>query len=92
MSKSIFSERELNLIKYYSVHQPLIGSLIFFFCVLAAPIGFAIYGFLSKDTVAMLVAFGGLLVFIVWYIYSAMKNEKAINNIFNKILDNEFSN
>ena len=91
MSELNFSEEELNLIKYYSVRQSTLRSLVFYFCVLAAPVGFAFYGVVNQDSTAILVAFTGLLVFIVWYISASMKNEKTINSIFNKILKSELS-
>jgi len=91
MSNQNFTEEELNLIKYYSVRQPVSRSVIFFVCVLAAPIGFAFFGVLNKDVIAMLVAFSGLLVFVIWYLGASMKNEKALNQVFNKILKNELS-
>jgi len=91
MSKLNFSEKELNLIKQYSVQQSLLRTLVFYVCVLSTPIGFAVYGALSRDTTAMFVAFLGLLAFVVWYISASMKNEEAINDIFDKILKNELS-
>ena len=89
MSKSLYSEKELNLIKYYSVKQPLMRLVTFYVCVLAAPISFAVYGVFNEDPLAIFVAFTGLLVFTVWYISSSMKNEEEINSIFNKVLENE---
>ena len=91
MSDLNFSEKELNLIKQYSVRQPLSRTIIFYLCVLAAPIGFAVYGALNKDPIAMFVAFLGLLVFVAWYISASIKNEKSMNGIFDRILKNELS-
>lgn len=86
-----FSKEELQFIRQYSVHQPLSKSLIFFVCVLFAPVGFALYGALNNDSTAMFVAFMGLLVFIIWYIATSMKSEKTLNSLCEKLLQNEVS-
>lgn len=89
MQNREFTKEELNLIKRYSVKQTLLESLLFYICVLVAPTGFALYGTLNKDPVAMLVAFLGLLAFVIWFVFSSLKYEKMLNNICMKILEKE---
>ncbi len=91
MNNLDLSEKELELVKQYSVAQPLSRVIIFYFCVLTAPLAFALYGAYYRDSVAILVAFVGLLVFMIWYIASSTKNEKTMNSLFNKILKSQLS-
>jgi len=82
----LFTEKEYQLVKSYSVKHSAFSSVLFFICVLCAPVAFAVYGFLNEDSVALLVAFGGLLVFVIWLISTIISSANILNSACEKII------
>ena len=92
MSKIKFNDKELELIKTYSVQQSLASNVLFYFCVLFAPMSFAIYGLIKNDVIALCVAFLGLLIFVFWLISRSLKGASTFTSACQKIIEFNHSN
>jgi len=88
-SNEVFTQKEFELIKNYSLRQSKLQIFSFYFFILLTPLIFATYGLVNRDPIAVFVAFGGLLIFIIWLVLSLMKNEELLNSVCEKILEQE---
>jgi len=86
MDKSIFTEKEYQLVKSYTVKNSTFSHVVSYGCVLFTPVVFAVYGFLNEDSVAMFVAFGGLLIFVIWLLSTIVSSANTINSACEKII------
>lgn len=90
MSDGIFNTKEKELLYYYAQKRSAAKIWSFYFCVLFAPVLFAIYGTVNRDFVAVLVAFLGVLVAFVWQLRSGVEETKALHGIANKLIEKKY--
>lgn len=86
MKTSSFTEEELALIKQYAANSSALSNLGFYSSVIFAPIAFAIYGYLKEDTLAVSVAFIGLLAFVIWMVVSTLSAGRILGGVCEKLI------
>jgi hypothetical protein len=80
-----FTLEEQRLIASYTRDRGPRDWMSFYVAVLVAPIGFALYGMVKGDVIAMAVAFFGLLALVAWGVSSAIRDWRLVKAICVKL-------
>jgi hypothetical protein len=80
-----FTPDEQRLIYFFARDRGPKDWISFYLAVLTAPIAMAVYGIAQSDTIAMGIAFFGLLVLVAWGISSAARDWKVTKSICVKL-------
>lgn len=65
--------------------QGVAQRLLFYAVVLAPLVAFAVHGGREEDVDAVLVAFGGILLFNVWHLVEQLRHAKTYESLFRKL-------
>jgi len=82
----MFTPEEMRLIHRYSADRGRFSRVSFYCAALFAPVLFAIYGTLQRDFVALLIAFLGLIAFVLWMLTADVRSGDLIRSVCRKLI------
>jgi hypothetical protein len=82
----MFSTEEVQLIRHGARQRGNSDYLWFAVCVLAGPLFMALYGIVSRDYLAVAVAFFALLILVLWHISRQLKESVHYRSLCQKLV------